>query len=131
MASATDLAIVKVDATGLPALGLDASKGLAIGDDVIAIGTPLGDYPGSVTTGIVSGLGRSISIRGLGTLDGLIQTDAAVNPGNSGGPLLDGAGRVVGITTATSSSAQGISFAIPIDAARPYMADALAGKPIP
>jgi S1-C subfamily serine protease len=131
IASATDLAIVKVDATGLPALGLDASRALEIGDDVIAIGTPLGDYPGSVSTGVVSGLARSISIRGLGTLDGLIQTDAAVNPGNSGGPLLDGSGRVVGVTTATSSSAQGISFAIPIDVARPYMADALAGKPIP
>jgi S1-C subfamily serine protease len=131
MASTTDLAIVKVDATDLPALGLDASSALELGDDVVAIGTPLGDYPGSITTGIVSGLSRSITIRGLGTLDGLIQTDAAVNPGNSGGPLLDAAGRVVGIVTATSDSAQGISFAIPIDVARPYMADALAGKPLP
>jgi S1-C subfamily serine protease len=131
MASATDLAIVKVDATGLPALALDSSAGLELGDDVVAIGTPLGDYPGSVTTGIVSGLDRSISIRGLGTLDGLIQTDAAVNPGNSGGPLLDAAGHVVGVTTATTSDAQGISFAIPSDAARPYIEDALAGKPLP
>jgi S1-C subfamily serine protease len=131
MASATDLAIVKVDATALPALALDSSAGLALGDDVIAIGTPLGDYPGSVTTGVVSGLDRSISIRGIGTLDGLIQTDAAVNPGNSGGPLLDAAGRVVGVTTATTSDAQGISFAIPSDVAAPYIADALAGKPLP
>lgn len=130
IASSTDLAIVKVDTTGLPALATDDSKGLAPGDTVIAIGTPLGEYPDSVTSGVVSGLGRSITIRGSGTLDGLIQTDAAVNPGNSGGPLLDAAGRVVGVTTATSGNAQGLSFAIPIDIARPFLAEALAGQPI-
>jgi S1-C subfamily serine protease len=131
IASSTDLAVVKVDATGLPALTLGDSHGLALGQAVIAIGSPLGEFPDSVSTGVVSGLDRSISIRGIGTLDGLIQTDAAVNPGNSGGPLLDTLGRVVGVATATSGAAQGISFAIPIDAARSIMDAALAGKPIP
>jgi serine protease Do len=131
IASSTDLAVVKVDATGLPVLTLGDSHGLALGQTVIAIGSPLGEFPDSVTTGVVSGLDRSISIRGIGTLDGLIQTDAAVNPGNSGGPLLDTLGRVVGVATATSGAAQGISFAIPIDAARSIMDAALAGKSIP
>jgi S1-C subfamily serine protease len=131
IASSTDLAIVKVDATGLPALRLGDSKGLALGQAVIAIGSPLGEFPDSVSTGVVSGLDRSISVRGLGTLSGLIQTDAAINPGNSGGPLLDTSGRVVGVATATSNSAQGISFAIPIDVARSIIDAALAGRPIP
>jgi serine protease Do len=110
-------------------LAIGTSKGLAPGNPVVAIGTPLGEYPDSVTTGVISGLSRSITIRGSGSLDGLIQTDAAVNPGNSGGPLLDAAGRLIGIVTATSD-AQGISFAIPIDLARPFMTAALAGHPI-
>jgi S1-C subfamily serine protease len=131
IASSTDLAIVKVDATDLPALALGDSHGLALGQTVIAIGSPLGEFPYSVSTGVVSGLDRSISIRGLGSLTGLIQTDAAINPGNSGGPVLDTSGRVVGVATATSGAAQGISFAIPIDAARSIMDAALAGKPIP
>ena len=129
MTSGTDLAVVKVDAGGLPAAGIGDSNALALGETVIAIGTPLGEYPGSVTTGVVSGLDRSITVDS-GSLDGLIQTDAAVNPGNSGGPLLDTAGLVVGVDTATSGVAQGISFAIPISAARSIMADALAGRPI-
>ena len=129
-ASSTDLAIVKVDALGLPTAPIGESKGVAPGDAIIAIGDPLGEYPQSVTTGVVSGLGRSIDIRGSGTIDGLIQTDAAINPGDSGGPLIDAAGRVIGVTTATAGRAQGISFAIPIDVARPFMAAALAGKPI-
>ncbi len=129
--STTDLAVVKVDATGLPALAIGDSKGLALGEAVIAIGAPLGEFPDSVSTGVVSGLNRSITIRRGESLDGLIQTDAAINPGNSGGPLLDLSGRVIGIDTATSEGAQGVSFAIPIEAARSIMADALAGKPIP
>jgi S1-C subfamily serine protease len=131
IASSTDLAVIKVDAAGLPALRLGDSKGLALGQAVIAIGSPLGEFPDSVSTGVVSGLDRSISVRGLGTLTGLIQTDAAINPGNSGGPLLDTSGRVVGVATATSNSAQGISFAIPIDVARSIIDAALAGQPIP
>ena len=131
ISSTTDLAVVKVDASGLPSLAIGDSKGLAVGQAVIAIGSPLGEFPDSVTTGVVSGLNRSITIRRGEGLDGLIQTDAAINPGNSGGPLLDTAGRVIGIDTATSDGAQGVSFAIPIDAALSIMADALAGKPIP
>jgi serine protease Do len=131
IATSTDLAIVKVEATGLPALAIGDSNGLALGQPVIAIGSPLGEYPDSVTTGVVSGLDRSIAIRGSPSLQGLIQTDAAVNPGNSGGPLLDTAGHVVGVATATDVTAQGISFAIPIEVARSIMAAALAGQPIP
>jgi S1-C subfamily serine protease len=130
IASSIDLAVVKVEATGLRAAAIGNSHGLALGQTVIAIGSPLGEYPDSVTTGVVSGLNRSIVIRGIGSLEGLIQTDAAINPGNSGGPLLDTMGRVVGVATATNEAAQGISFAIPIDAARSIMAEALAGQPI-
>jgi putative serine protease PepD len=131
VSSTTDLAVVKVDASGLPAMSIGDSTRLALGQTVIAIGSPLGEYPNSVTTGVVSGLDRTISIRRSRSLDGLIQTDAAINPGNSGGPLVDLAGSVIGIDTATSEAAQGISFAIPIEAARPIMAAALAGKPVP
>ena len=131
IASTTDLAVVKVDATGLPAISIGDSTSLALGQAVIAIGSPLGEFPDSVTTGVVSGLDRSISINRGQSLDGLIQTDAAINPGNSGGPLLDSAGRAVGIDTATSEGAQGVSFAIPIEIARPIMSAALAGTPIP
>jgi S1-C subfamily serine protease len=130
VASTTDLAVVKVGATGLPAASIGHSNAVVAGEAIIAIGDPLGQYPGSVTTGVVSGLERSIDIRGSATLTGLIQTDAAINLGDSGGPLLDPAGRVIGVTTATSGRAQGISFAIPIDVARPIMAEALAGQPI-
>jgi S1-C subfamily serine protease len=131
ISSTTDLAVIRVDATGLPAIAIGDSTGLALGQTVIAIGSPLGEYPNSVTTGVVSGLDRTISIRRSGSLDGLIQTDAAINPGNSGGPLVDLAGTVIGIDTATSEAAQGISFAIPSETARPIIAAALAGKPVP
>jgi len=123
----TDLAIVKIDATGLPTADFGSSATLKVGQSVIAIGNPLGEYPNSVTTGVVSGLNRSIDVSG-GSLDDLIQTDAAINPGNSGGPLLDADGKVIGINTAEASTAQGIGFAIPIDLARPIAAQALAGQ---
>ena len=126
-ASNTDLAIVKVDATGLPAATIGDSSALQIGQTVIAIGSPLASYTNTVTTGIVSALGRAINAQGE-QLSGLIQTDAPLNPGNSGGPLLDAAGRVIGVNTAMAASAQGIAFAIPINVARPYMAEALAGR---
>jgi S1-C subfamily serine protease len=122
----TDLAIVKIDATSLPTATLGNSDTLKAGQSVIAIGNPLGEYTNSVTTGVVSGLNRSIDISG-GNLDDLIQTDAAINPGNSGGPLLDLAGNVVGINTAEAGSAQGIGFAIPINLATPMTQQALAG----
>ncbi|HTS15615.1 MAG TPA: trypsin-like peptidase domain-containing protein [Candidatus Sulfotelmatobacter sp.] len=128
--STTDLAIVKVDATGLPTATAGDSTTLVVGQRVVAIGDPLGDFQSTVTSGIVSGLQRSIDVENE-HLTGLIQTDAAINPGNSGGPLLDTAGQVVGINTATASTAQGISFAIPIAVAKPLMAAALAGQAIP
>jgi serine protease Do len=129
-ASSTDLAIVKIEATGLTSAPIGSSAGLVIGQEVIAIGTPLGEFTNTVTTGIVSALDRSIDVQGE-HLSGLIQTDAALNPGNSGGPLLDASGKVVGIATATTSSAEGISFAIPIDVAAPLISAALAGQPLP
>ena len=123
----TDLAIVKIDATGLPTATVGDSSALAIGQTVIAVGDPLGEYPGTVTTGVVSGVGRSLTDTDI-NLDDLIQTDAAINPGNSGGPLIDENGDVIGIDTAMASSAQGIGFAIPINLARPLAEQALAGK---
>jgi serine protease Do len=125
----TDLAIVKIDATGLPVATLGDSSGLQVGQLAIAVGDPLGEYPGTVTTGVVSGLGRSIS-DGSVNLDDLIQTDAAINPGNSGGPLVDQNGSVIGIDTAIAGSAQGIGFAIPVNLARPLTQQALAGQPL-
>ena len=128
--STSDLAIVKIDATGLPTAAVGDSTQLVVGQRVIAIGDPLGDFQSTVTSGIVSGLNRSIDVENE-HLTGLVQTDAAINPGNSGGPLLDTAGNIVGINTATASTAQGISFAIPVAVAKPLMAAALAGQPIP
>ncbi len=128
----TDLAIVKVDATGLPSAPIGASRDLEPGQLAIAIGNPLG-YRHTVTTGIVSGLGRQITASDAGqtsaqSLRNLIQTDAAINPGNSGGPLLNSAGQVIGINTAVSTTAQGLGFAIPIDVAKPIMQQAIEGQ---
>ncbi|HTC85065.1 MAG TPA: trypsin-like peptidase domain-containing protein [Candidatus Acidoferrum sp.] len=123
--SAHDLAIVKVVATGLPTAALGDSTKLQVGQLVVAIGSPLGEYTSSVTSGIVSGLGRSITIERESLTD-LIQTDAAINPGNSGGPLLDSAGKVIGIDTAEAGSAQGIGFAIPIETAKALIARTVA-----
>jgi S1-C subfamily serine protease len=118
----TDLALIKVDATGLDAADIGDSAALAVGQTAIAIGSPLGTYTETVTRGIVSGLDREVTVtdqqtRRQSTLKGLIQTDAAINPGNSGGPLLDIAGSVIGINTAVATSAEGLGFAIPIGAA--------------
>jgi 2-alkenal reductase len=126
----TDLAIVKVTATGLPTAAIGESDALKVGQLVIAIGSPLGTYSNSVTSGIVSAKGRSITTDNNQTLTNLIQTDAAINPGNSGGPLLDAAGNVIGINTAIASNSNGIGFAIPIDISRPIMAQAVAGEPL-
>ncbi len=125
----TDLAIVKVEATGLPSAALGESDALKVGQLVVAIGSPLGTYSNSVTSGIVSATGRTITTDGSDKpLNNLIQTDAAINPGNSGGPLLDADGNVIGINTAIASGSNGIGFAIPIDIAKPIMAQAVAGQ---
>jgi S1-C subfamily serine protease len=125
----TDLAIVKIDAGDLPTAALGDSEALEVGQLVIAIGSPLGTYSNSVTSGIVSAKGRSIETEGsTQPLNNLIQTDAAINPGNSGGPLLDASGNVVGINTAIATDSNGIGFAIPINIAKPIMDQAVAGQ---
>jgi serine protease Do len=124
----TDLAIVKIDETGLPVAPIGESDGLKIGQLVVAIGSPLGTYSFSVTSGIVSGKGRDIQVDGDTRINNLIQTDAAINPGNSGGPLADASGAVVGINTAVATDSSGIGFAIPIDIARPIMEQARNGE---
>jgi S1-C subfamily serine protease len=131
----TDLAIVKIDAKDLTAAPIGHSGTLELGQLAIAIGNPLGNFRNTVTTGVVSGLGRQIqagdaSETSSEQLNNLIQTDAAINPGNSGGPLIDSSGLVIGINTAVSNNAQGIGFAIPVDVARPIMEQAVAGKPL-
>jgi serine protease Do len=118
-----DLALVKINATGLTPVTLGDSSTIQVGQLAIAIGSPLGTFTDSVTQGIVSGIDRSITVGDQSTrteenLSGLIQTDAAINPGNSGGPLLDASGSVVGIITASASNAQGVGFAIPINQAK-------------
>lgn len=111
-----DLAILKVDINDAPTLPLADSSQIQIGQEVVAIGNSLGQYENTVTSGIVSGIGRSIVAGGSGEsehLEGVIQTDAAINPGNSGGPLLNLAGQVIGINTAVDRQGQSVGFAIP------------------
>ncbi|MEW6105868.1 MAG: trypsin-like peptidase domain-containing protein [Bacillota bacterium] len=121
-----DLAVVKIDATRLPAVELGDSDRIRPGDFAIAIGNPYG-LQHTVTAGIISGLARSID--GDPKEPGIyIQTDAAINRGNSGGPLIDIDGRVVGINTAIIPQAQGIGFAIPINVAKNVLDDLIAGK---
>lgn len=115
-----DLALVKVNNDGIKALDLGDSSKLKVGQTVIAIGNALGRFENTVTTGVVSGLGRTVVagdpyIGDSARLDDLIQTDAAINPGNSGGPLLNSAGQVIGVNVATTEGAQNIGFAIPIN----------------
>ncbi|KKU58405.1 MAG: Protease Do [Candidatus Amesbacteria bacterium GW2011_GWA2_47_11b] len=117
---ANDLAILKVDAKELKPVELGDSSKLKVGQMVIAIGTALGEFRHTVTTGVVSGLGRGITagspLEGaVERLDNVIQTDAAINPGNSGGPLLNSSGQVIGVNTAISPEGQNIGFAIPIN----------------
>jgi S1-C subfamily serine protease len=114
--AATDLALLHLSAGGLPYAEFASSARLKVGQLVIAIGNPLG-FQASVTAGIVSALGRSLRAPSGRIIDSVIQTDAPLNPGNSGGPLVDGGGRVVGINTAMIGMAQGLCFAIGSDTA--------------
>ncbi len=115
-----DIAVLKIDASGLKPVQLGESDNLKVGQFVVAIGTALGEFRHTVTTGVISGLGRGIVAGSVyegfvERLDGVIQTDAAINPGNSGGPLLNSAGQVIGVNVAVASGAQNIGFAIPIE----------------
>jgi S1-C subfamily serine protease len=131
----TDLAIVKISGTNLPTATLGDSSSLKPGQLAVAIGSPLGQFTNSVTSGVVSALSRDISVNdecstgnGQRYLRNLIQTDAAINPGNSGGALVNSAGQVIGVNTAVAGNAQGIGFAIPVNVAKPIMLQAVAGE---
>ncbi|NCQ16246.1 trypsin-like serine protease [Candidatus Falkowbacteria bacterium] len=114
-----DLAVLKIEKDNLPTVELGDSANLKVGQSVIAIGNALGEFRNTVSTGVISGLARSVTAGGAGIgseqLINVIQTDASINPGNSGGPLLNIAGQVIGINTAMAQGAQNIGFAIPIN----------------
>lgn len=118
----TDLAVLKIESQEkLPTVELGDSSNLEVGQTVIAIGNALGEFSNTVSTGVISGLSRTVVAGGAGNIEKLtnvIQTDASINPGNSGGPLLDSSGKVIGINTAIASRAQNIGFAISINEAK-------------
>jgi S1-C subfamily serine protease len=141
--SATDLAVVRVSANDLPAVEIGDSDSIRVGQLAIALGNPLG-FQNTVSAGVVSALGRALRGRTGRLIENVIQTDVALNPGNSGGPLLDSRGRVIGINTAMIFMAQGLSFSIPINTAvwvvgelvkngrvkRAFLGIAVQGRPI-
>lgn len=114
---ATDLAVVRTGAGGLPTAKLGDSDSLRVGQLVIAIGNPLG-FQSTVSTGVISALGRALRSQTGRLIENVIQTDVPLNPGNSGGPLVDSRGRVIGINTAMIFMAQGISFSVPVSTAK-------------
>ncbi len=117
-----DLAIVKVNITNLPPAELGDSDDIQVGEVAVAIGNPLGlEFERTVTSGVISGLNRTIVIDNNQQIEDLIQTDASINPGNSGGPLLNGEGEVIGINTAKISGGEGLGLAIPINVVKPII----------
>lgn len=120
-----DLAIIKIDEKNLKAATLGNSANSYVGDDVIAIGNPLGvEFQGTTTKGIISGINRAFTFKENNEevfMSGLIQTDASINPGNSGGPLINTDGEVIGINTVKLSDAEGIGFAVPINIVKPII----------
>ena len=120
-----DVALLHIDAEGLTAVAMGKSSKLTVGDEVVAIGNPLGSLGGTVTNGIISALEREITIEGQSMT--LLQTNAAINPGNSGGGLFNASGELIGIVNAKSSgeNIEGLGFAIPIDTAKPVIEDLL------
>ncbi len=123
-----DLAILKIDANGLPTVEMGDSDKIKVGQLAIAIGTALGEFRHTVTTGVISGVGRGIEagspFEGYAErLDNVIQTEAAINPGNSGGPLLNSSGQVVGVNIAVSAEGQNIGFALPINVVKEALAN--------
>lgn len=117
-----DLAIVKINRTGLPTVEFGDSDELKVGEPAVAIGNPMTlDLERTVTQGIISGLNRSVAFENGTVIEPLIQTDASINSGNSGGPLFNAQGQVIGINTAKMSTAEGLGFAIPINTAKPIV----------
>jgi len=117
-----DLAVVKINRTGLPTVEFGNSDELKVGEPAVAIGNPMTlDLERTVTQGIVSGLNRSIAFENGTVIEPLIQTDASINSGNSGGPLFNAKGHVIGINTAKMSTAEGLGFSIPINTAKPIV----------
>ena len=119
----TDLAVLKIEATGLTPATLGDSDKLTVGETAVAIGNPLGELGGTVTDGIISALAREVTIGGQSMT--LLQTNAAINPGNSGGGLFNGAGELIGVVNAksTGTDVEGLGFAIPINTAKPVIED--------
>lgn len=124
-----DIAFLRIEGSNLPALVFGDSSSLKVGQSVVAIGNALGKFDNTVSTGVVSGLGRRLALSASESFEGLIQTDAAINPGNSGGPLLNLSGQVIGVNFA-KAGAENIGFAIPADTVRTILSNYLANGKI-